>query len=188
MHFESDFIILPETTSTQAVGEADDCVPGGASETTAESTSYTDTTTKHGKEDESPGGSSGYTVQSSVGTADPTVVVTDARSTVSPSVEKEVSHNNDTPSVSPRVDGSDVSLVCGATADTQSEPMDVDAEPDKKVFEVEEIWGSLISGKGSELWYLVKWKEYPLEECSWEPFLNLHGAEWAIEAFHEING
>ena len=32
--------------------------------------------------------------------------------------------------------------------------------------------------------YLVKWKNYPLEEASWEPVANLTNAQEAIEEFH----
>ena len=32
--------------------------------------------------------------------------------------------------------------------------------------------------------YLVKWKNYPLEEASWEPATNLTNAREAIEEFH----
>ena len=32
--------------------------------------------------------------------------------------------------------------------------------------------------------YLVKWKNYPLEEASWEPVTNLTNAQEAIEEFH----
>ena len=38
-------------------------------------------------------------------------------------------------------------------------------------------------GKGW-LEYLVKWKNYPLEEASWEPVMNLTNAREAIEEFH----
>ena len=32
--------------------------------------------------------------------------------------------------------------------------------------------------------YLVKWKNYPLEEASWEPVTNLMNAQEAIKEFH----
>ena len=32
--------------------------------------------------------------------------------------------------------------------------------------------------------YLVKWKNYPLEEASWEPVTNLMNAQEVIEEFH----
>ena len=32
--------------------------------------------------------------------------------------------------------------------------------------------------------YLVKWKNYPLEEASWEPVTNLTNVREAIEEFH----
>ena len=33
--------------------------------------------------------------------------------------------------------------------------------------------------------YLVKWKNYPVEESSWEPIKNFKNAQESIEEFHE---
>ena len=39
-----------------------------------------------------------------------------------------------------------------------------------KEYEVEEILDSRVSGRGGgKLEYLIKWKNYPREELSWEP-------------------
>ena len=37
------------------------------------------------------------------------------------------------------------------------------------------------------LYYLVKWKGYPEDECSWEPGTNLGSAEKEVEEFHQNN-
>ena len=37
------------------------------------------------------------------------------------------------------------------------------------------------------LYYLVKWKGYPEDECSWEPGTNLGLAEREVEEFHQNN-
>ena len=47
-----------------------------------------------------------------------------------------------------------------------------------------------ISKKGcgqGKLEYLVKWKNYPIEEASWEPKENLGNAQDAISDFHKNN-
>ena len=36
-------------------------------------------------------------------------------------------------------------------------------------------------------YYLVKWKWYPGDECSWEPGNNLRQAEKEVEDFHKNN-
>ena len=61
-------------------------------------------------------------------------------------------------------------------------------DPDRKIFEVEAVYGSLISSKKGELWFLVKWRNYPLEDCSWEPESNLHTVKEAVLRFFEVNG
>ena len=37
------------------------------------------------------------------------------------------------------------------------------------------------------LYYLVKWKGYPEDECSWEPGIHLESAEKEVEEFHRLN-
>jgi hypothetical protein len=49
-------------------------------------------------------------------------------------------------------------------------------------YKVEELMDSRVS-KG-RLEYLVKWKNYPLEEASWEPEKNLANAKETITKFH----
>ena len=57
-------------------------------------------------------------------------------------------------------------------------------------YEVEKLLDSRISKKGcgrGKLEYLVKWKNYPTEEASWEPKENLENAQEAIADFHKDN-
>ena len=60
-------------------------------------------------------------------------------------------------------------------------------EDDSGEYELERLLNSRISKQGrgrGQLEYLVKWKNYPLEEASWEPVMNLTNAQEAIEEFH----
>ena len=60
-------------------------------------------------------------------------------------------------------------------------------EDDSREYELEQLLNSQISKRGrgqGQLEYLVKWKNYPLEEASWEPVTNLMNAQEAIEEFH----
>ena len=60
-------------------------------------------------------------------------------------------------------------------------------ENDSGEYELERLLNSRISKRGrgrGRLEYLVKWKNYPLEEASWEPVTNLTNAQEAIEEFH----
>ena len=60
-------------------------------------------------------------------------------------------------------------------------------EDDSGEYELEWLLNSRISkcGRGrGQLEYLVKWKNYQLEEASWEPVTNLTNAREAIEEFH----
>ena len=41
--------------------------------------------------------------------------------------------------------------------------------------------------RSGKLEYLVKWKNYPTEEASWEPKENLENAQEAISDFHKDN-
>ena len=54
-------------------------------------------------------------------------------------------------------------------------------------YELERLLNSWISKRGrgqGRLEYLVKWKNYPLEEASWEPVTNLMNTWETIEEFH----
>jgi len=55
-----------------------------------------------------------------------------------------------------------------------------DAEP---VWEVESILKK--KGRGRYIQYLVKWKDYPIEEATWEPLRNLENSNEAIQEFEE---
>ena len=60
-------------------------------------------------------------------------------------------------------------------------------ENDNREYELEWLLNSRISKRGrgrGRLEYLVKWKNYPLVEASWEPVTNLMNAQEAIEEFH----
>ena len=60
-------------------------------------------------------------------------------------------------------------------------------EDDSREYELEQLSNSQISKRGrgrGQLEYLVKWKNYPLEEASWEPVTNLMNAQEAIKEFH----
>ena len=37
------------------------------------------------------------------------------------------------------------------------------------------------------MFYLVKWKGYPEDECTWEPGTNLRSADEEVEEFHRNN-
>ena len=53
-------------------------------------------------------------------------------------------------------------------------------------YEVENLLDSWISKKGRGwLEYLIKWKNYPREDASWEPKENLRNAQELIEEFHK---
>ena len=59
-------------------------------------------------------------------------------------------------------------------------------EDDSGEYELQWLLNSQISkwGRGwGWLEYLIKWKNYPLEEASWEPVMNLMNAQEAIEEF-----
>ena len=60
-------------------------------------------------------------------------------------------------------------------------PMEVTEDRDKE-YEVERIVDSC--WKGQHLVYLIHWKGYPEEECTWEPAGNLTHAKEAIVDFH----
>ena len=56
-------------------------------------------------------------------------------------------------------------------------------EGDDPEYEVEYIKDSRLTRGG--LQYLVKWKGYPHEECTWEPLKNLEKSKDAIKEFHQ---
>ncbi|KAF8656771.1 hypothetical protein AX14_008008 [Amanita brunnescens Koide BX004] len=60
-----------------------------------------------------------------------------------------------------------------------------EAETAKNEYEVEDLLDSRISKKGhGRLEYLVKWKNYPREDASWEPKENLANAQEIVDEFH----
>ena len=68
-----------------------------------------------------------------------------------------------------------------------TEPEEEITDVDDGNYEVEELLDSRISKKGrgqQQLEYLVKWKNYPLKEASWEPKQNLKNAQESIVEFH----
>ena len=58
------------------------------------------------------------------------------------------------------------------------EPDIIEGEPEYKV---EEILDSKAAGRGVK--YLVKWKYYPREECTWEPLANIIRAKDALRDY-----
>lgn len=53
----------------------------------------------------------------------------------------------------------------------------------EETYEVEKVLAhSLIEGKDH---YLVKWKNYPHDDNSWEPTSNLQAVLWMVDAFHK---
>ena len=59
-------------------------------------------------------------------------------------------------------------------------PVNMDGHPE---YEVEEILGARKRGRGIQ--YLIKWKDYGLEENTWEPRRNVGNAEELIGEFYE---
>ena len=61
-------------------------------------------------------------------------------------------------------------------------------ESQDEEYEVEEVMDSRVSGRGGgRLEYLVKWKNYPIEESTWEPVENLENAKKEVQKFHCTN-
>ena len=61
-----------------------------------------------------------------------------------------------------------------------------EGEAAENKYEVEDLLDSQISGKGrGHLEYLVKWKNYPREDASWEPKDNLTNAQEILDEFHK---
>ncbi|GAU94394.1 hypothetical protein RvY_06174 [Ramazzottius varieornatus] len=54
-------------------------------------------------------------------------------------------------------------------------------DPQKALYEVEVIYGCLVSKTKGELWYSIKWKGYSLKECSWGPVKNFKTVLKAVE-------
>jgi hypothetical protein len=56
---------------------------------------------------------------------------------------------------------------------------------EQNIYEVEEVLDSkLVRNK---LHYLVHWKGWPIEECTWEPVANLDSAKELVAKFHRKN-
>ena len=66
---------------------------------------------------------------------------------------------------------------------TRPPPDLVDGEEE---FEVEKILDTRPQGRRRKMYYLVKWKGYPISDNSWEPEENIH-AEELIKEFHKRN-
>ena len=70
------------------------------------------------------------------------------------------------------------------------EPEEIEGE---REYEVERILQSEIREKRQgrrkkkSLFYLVKWKGYPNDECTWEPGIHLTNAHKEVEEFHQQN-
>ena len=61
-----------------------------------------------------------------------------------------------------------------------------EGEATENEYEVEDLLDSRISKKGrGRLEYLVKWKNYPREDASWEPKDNLANAQEIVDEFHK---
>eukprot|EP00455_Lapot_gusevi_P009663 TRINITY_DN14340_c0_g1_i2.p1 TRINITY_DN14340_c0_g1~~TRINITY_DN14340_c0_g1_i2.p1 ORF type:complete len:353 (+),score=51.01 TRINITY_DN14340_c0_g1_i2:91-1149(+) len=54
--------------------------------------------------------------------------------------------------------------------DTEEDDGDSSSDSDKSIFEVERVLDSRTRHRRRE--YLVKWKGYPMEDCTWEPLSN----------------
>ena len=77
-----------------------------------------------------------------------------------------------------------ISLLEPAPADTPLET-DIEIEPDQTDYEVEQILD--VRKFGNQWRYLVKWKNYPSEENSWEPIKCLKDCPKRLEQFHQQN-
>ena len=65
----------------------------------------------------------------------------------------------------------------------QEEVADVESRQEEEIFEVEEILGhSFLEG---DFKFLVKWKGYPISECTWEPHSNLDNAQSILKRYTE---
>ena len=52
-----------------------------------------------------------------------------------------------------------------------------------KYYDVEKIVAKKKLGR--KVYYLVKWQNYPIEDCTWEPFSNLQNVKYMVESFNE---
>lgn len=60
-----------------------------------------------------------------------------------------------------------------------------DEETDEEEFEVESILKKKVNRRTKEVTYLVKWKGYELNECTWEPAINLNKCQESIDIFEK---
>ena len=71
---------------------------------------------------------------------------------------------------------------------TRRKELQMVEESEDDEYEVEEVMDSRVSGRGGgRLEYLVKWKNYPVEESTWEPAENLSNAKREMQKFHKAN-
>ena len=77
-----------------------------------------------------------------------------------------------------------ISLLEPAPADAPLET-DIEMEPDQTDYEVEQLLD--VRKFGNQWRYLVKWKNYPSEENSWEPIKCLKDCPKRLEQFHQQN-
>ena len=77
-----------------------------------------------------------------------------------------------------------ISLLEPAPADAPLET-DIEMEPDQTDYEVEQLLD--VRKFGNQWRYLVKWKNYPSEENSWEPIKCLKDCPKRLEQFHQRN-
>ena len=77
-----------------------------------------------------------------------------------------------------------ISLLEPAPADAPLET-DIEMDPDQTDYEVEQILD--VRKFGNQWRYLVKWKNYPSEENSWEPIKCLKDCPKRLEQFHQQN-
>jgi hypothetical protein len=69
---------------------------------------------------------------------------------------------------------------------TSIRPGPVKVTEDREIkYEVDHIVN--IQKKGQHMEYLVHWKGYTEEDCTWEPKGNLGNAKAALDLFHERN-
>uniref|UniRef100_A0A0M3ITI6 Chromo domain-containing protein n=1 Tax=Ascaris lumbricoides TaxID=6252 RepID=A0A0M3ITI6_ASCLU len=61
-------------------------------------------------------------------------------------------------------------------------------ELDNDEFEAEQIIDKRVSPCGRRIHYLVKWKEYPVSESTWEPPANLVNCKELIREYERLHG